>query len=314
MSESYTIGLDVGGTKSLGLLVDRHGEVLAESRVPTPQGSQELLDTIADVVDELRALSGRIDGVGAGMPGLVTPDGRLRYAPNLVDADELDVVGGLRHRIPEPILVDNDANCAVWAEHTAGVAVGHDDVLLITLGTGIGTGLVVDGRLPRGANGFAGELGHIIIDPGGLRCGCGRHGCFETVASASGLVELARRTIAEGKARSLLGSVGGDAQMLKGEHITRAARQGDADALEILEEYGRWVALGLANYATILDPELVVVAGGLLVEGDLVLAPIRRHFGQLVMAADHRPPIEVVPAALGERAGALGAALLARPG
>lgn len=306
------VGVDVGGTKSLGVLVDEHGEVLAESRVPTPDGAQELLDTIAAVVAELTELAGGVVGVGVGVPGIVDADGRLRYAPNLVGADELPVRELLRDRFDVPIVVANDTDCAAWAEHTLGAAQGHDEAVLVTLGTGIGTGIIADGRIQLGAHGFAGELGHHVVDAGGVRCSCGNRGCWETVASATGLARLAIATVERGRGGALKTIVTRDPTALRGEHVTRAAREGDETAIGIIGEFVGWVALGLANGAAILDPSLILVGGGLVAEHELLLDPIRARFAEMVFAGGHRPRVAIEPAGLGERAGALGAAVLGR--
>ncbi len=306
------VGIDVGGTKSLGVLVDADGEVLAESRVPTPDGADELLDMIDAVVAELTELAGEVTGIGVGVPGIVDAEGRLRYAPNLVGADELPVRDLLRLRFDAPIVVANDTDCAAWAEHTLGAAVGHDEAVLVTLGTGIGTGIIADGRIQLGAHGFAGELGHHVVDPDGVRCSCGNRGCWETRASATGLARLAVAAVEGGRGGALKGLVSHDPSSLRGEHVTRAARDGDETAIEIIDEFVGWVALGLANCAAILDPSLILVGGGLVAEHELLLDPIRARFDELVFAGGHRPQVAIEPAGLGERAGALGAAVLGR--
>ncbi|MEO1062208.1 MAG: ROK family protein [Actinomycetota bacterium] len=306
------VGVDIGGTKSLGVLVDDQGEVLAESRVPTPDGASELLDMVAAVVAELTELAGAVDGVGVGVPGIVDAEGRLRYAPNLVGADELAVRELLQLRFDVPIVVANDTDCAAWAEHTLGAARGHGEAMLVTLGTGIGTSIIVDGRVQLGANGFAGELGHHVVDPVGVECSCGNRGCWETKASATGLARLAVETIGRGRGGVLKSLVADDPSSLRGEHVTRAAREGDQTAIEIIDEFAGWVALGLANGVAILDPSLIVVGGGLVAEHELLLDPVRSRFDGMIFANGHRPQVTIVPAALGERAGALGAAVLAR--
>ncbi len=310
MSSDLGIGIDVGGTKCLGVLIDAGGDVLAESRVPTPEGAAELIDTIVAVAAELAGLAGGFTSVGVGVPGLVTAEGILRFAANLVGVSDLPVGDLLVERLGRSVVVDNDANCAVWAERAFGAMRGHDDGILITLGTGIGTGIVAGGRLWRGAHGFAGELGHLIVDPSGDECTCGRRGCWETMASGRGLAALARRAIAVGVGGNILSVAGGDLDTVRGEHVTRAAQQGDVEAKEIIDAYARWVALGIANGVAVLDPEILLIGGGLVAEHELLLDPIRGHLDELVFAAGHRPRVPVEPTALGERAGAIGAALL----
>jgi glucokinase len=309
-----TIGVDVGGTKCLGVAADAEGRVLAEHRLATPDDGAGLIESIAAVVHELGRAVGDVAGVGVGVPGLVDGTGALRFTPNLPGIRELSVGALLGERFGDvPLHVDNDATCAGWAEATLGAAAGKRHVLLATLGTGIGGGLVADGRLLRGANGFAGEIGHIVVDPSGPPCPCGQRGCWERFASGSALARFADEVIGEDQTSRMLELAGGRRADLRGEHVTRAAAEGDPIALGLMDRFGWWLALGLANLANILDPECIVIGGGLIESGGVILEPTRRAFHELVEGAEHRPDIPIVAAALGERAGAIGAALLARP-
>jgi glucokinase len=184
--------------------------------------------------------------------------------------------------------------------------------VLVTLGTGIGAGLVAGGRLYRGAHGFAGEPGHMVIDPNGPPCPCGRRGCWERFASGSGLGRLARDAAAAGRARRVVDLAGGDPEDVRGEHVTRAALDGDGEAIEVMREFAWWFAVGVANLVNILDPEVVIVGGGLAEAGDVFLEPAREAFARLVLAPDHRPLVPIRNAEFGPEAGAIGAALLAR--
>ncbi len=307
---TYVAGIDIGGTKSLGVVIDEQGVVVAESRVPTPQGAEALLSTVEALVEDLGNVVGEISAVGVGVPGLVTADGLFRFAPNLAEVRELPVGALLRERLDIPVVVDNDANAAAWAEHKSGAAVGVDNLVLITLGTGIGTGVVLDGKIQRGAYGFAGEVGHIIVDPDGAMCPCGRRGCWETLASGRGLARMGRELVESGRGNAILVLAGGDIALIRGEHVTRAARRGDEDALTLLKQFAWNIGLGLANASAILDPELVLLGGGLVAELDLLIDDIRVAHSELVMGAGHREPLRIEPVALGERAGAMGAAFL----
>ncbi|MCP5028982.1 MAG: ROK family protein [Actinomycetia bacterium] len=312
--ESCVIGIDVGGTKALGLVIDAEGDVLLQEKWPTRQGASAVTEMLAELALALRSRvspSHEVRGLGVGMAGLVDSMGRLRRAPNLVDADEFAVRDLLEPRVGMPVLVDNDANCAARAELHAGVAVGVQHAVLITLGTGIGGALIVDGKVVRGAAGMAGEPGHMLVDPAGPKCVCGSTGCWERYASGAGLAYLGRRAADDGRLASVLANIGGSAESIRGEHITRAARMGDVGAAAILDEFAWWVSVGLANCAAMSDPEMIVVGGGLVRDWDLFGPRVRRHLGEVLVAAEHRPEIRVEPAAAGEAAGALGAALLA---
>jgi glucokinase len=287
--------------------------VVDELRVPTPRGKEATVAVLGDVAAELLARHPDAVAVGVGVPGLVDADGTLRYAPNLPGVDELPLAPPLAERLGRPVVVDNDANCAGWAEREVGAGHGRDHMVLVTLGTGIGGGIVLGGRLFRGHHGFAGEIGHMVVDPNGPRCPCGQRGCWERFASGSGLGRLAQEVAVSGRAERVVALAGGDPELVKGEHVTAAAAEGDEEAAAIMAEFGWWVALGLANLANAFDPELFVLGGGLVEAGDVLLRPVRSAFHDLLEGADHRPPVGIEPAVLGEHAGAIGAALLARP-
>ncbi|MCI3948668.1 MAG: glk [Acidimicrobiales bacterium] len=308
-----TIGLDVGGTKVLGVVLDDDAAVVAERKEPTRRDAAGLLEGLVAVATELRREAPAATALGVGLPGLVDRHGTLRFAPNLPGIVELPVGPTLAEAFGLPVRADNDATCAAWAEHQLGAAAGADTALLVTLGTGIGGGLVVDGLLVRGANGFAGEVGHMVVDDGGIPCTCGRRGCWERYASGTALGQQARALVAEGGGTRLVELAGGDPAGVTGEHVTTAAAEGDADAVAVLAGFADWFALGLANLIHAFDPSRCVIGGGLVAAGDVVFGPIRTALADVrLVAPEHRPPVEVVPATLGARAGAIGAALLAR--
>ena len=299
-----SVGIDVGGTKIL-VVCDEPGRDL---RLPTPRGGGLVVDAIAAAVEAV----GGADAVGVGVAGLVDRAGVLRVGPNLPGVIGFPYRAELEARLRVPVAVDNDATAAMWAELRLGAARGATEAVLVTLGTGIGGGHVTGGVLQRGAHGFAGEPGHMVVDPRGPQCVCGRRGCWERFASGSGLGRLARDAAAAGRAGRVVELAGGDPEAVRGEHVTQAASEGDRGAIAVLREFGWWVALGIANLVNVLDPEVVVVGGGLAEAGELLLAPVRERFDELVLAPEHRPPVRIVAAELGERAGAIGARLLAQ--
>ena len=312
-------GLDLGGTKILGVVTDplAPATVLFSHRVDTPRGADALVAAMAAVVAELGAEAARrglpaLAAVGVGVAGLVDRQGVLRFAPNLPSVIDLDVHEALVEATGLPVAVDNDANVATLAEHRLGAGQQADDMVLVTLGTGIGGGVVAGGVLQRGAVGFAGEPGHMVVDPNGPPCPCGRRGCWERYASGSGLGRIARDAAHAGRADSIVALAGGDPESVRGEHVTRAAADGDAEALELMREFGWWVALGVSNLENLLDPGVIVIGGGLAEAGELLLGPTREAYADLVLAHDHRPPARIVGAELGADAGAIGAVLLGR--
>jgi glucokinase len=309
MGGRAAIGLDIGGTKLRGLLVGEDGTVLARSAEETPaDDSDATLQRLFDVVEELRG-SGDVVAIGVGAAGMVDFEtGTMRWAPNLA-WKELPIRNLVSERFALPCVVDNDANAAAWGEYRFGAANGYLHVLMVTVGTGIGGGIVTDGALYRGAHGFAAEIGHIIVEPGGPECGCGNRGCWEQVASGQALDRLARLA-AETQPGSLIAALA-EAEEATGRHVATAATRGDSVAIGILAEIGRRLGEGIAGLVNILDPEAVVVGGGVAEVGDVLMSPTRDAFLASVEAPDHRPEVALLRARLGNSAGSIGAAALA---
>jgi glucokinase len=311
---TLTCGVDVGGTRIRGGVVDESGTVLEELEVESPAtDAPAIVGTIARLVAELAARHD-VAAVGVGAAGYI--DGSrsvVRFAPNLAWRD-LDLRAALESRVGLPVVVENDANAAAWGEFRHGAGADVDDLLLVTVGTGVGGGVVIRGRLHRGAFGVAGEIGHVRVVPDGIPCGCGNLGCLESYGSGTALVREARAAARGGPApaRSLLERAGGSAAGITGPMITACAREGDAFSVAQLARVGTWLGEGIASLAAVLDPAAVVVGGGVSAAGDLLMDPIREAFGRQLTGRGHRPLAEFRLAALGNRAGLIGAADLAR--
>ncbi len=307
-------GIDVGGTKIAGGVVDGEGNVLEQLRVESPATDVEgIEDAIAGLVARLAAKH-PIEAVGIGAAGYIDKSrSTVYFAPNLAWRD-IDLRAELEPRVNLPVVVENDANAAAWGEFTYGAGHDVDDLLLITVGTGVGGGLVLDGELYRGAFGVGAEIGHLRVVPGGRLCGCGNYGCFEQYASGTALVRNAREAASAGSllARTLLDLTGGDVDRIDGPIITEAARAGDKFAIEQISELGRWLGEGIASLAAVLDPAVVAIGGGVADADELLLEPIRSAFAANLTGRGHRPMLEIRKAALGNRAGLIGAADLAR--
>jgi len=307
------LGVDVGGTKLLAVRMNPDGSATTETTQHSPKDGPSLVAAIRDTVD--RYCDGSVPAIGVGVPGLVDPSGTVRFAPNLQGLSGHELKPALESVFPgTAVWTGNDATAACWGERTRGAASGSDEVLMVTLGTGIGGGVVSGGRLHEGAHRYAGEFGHMVVDPNGPLCPCGKRGCWERFASGSGLGVLAREAALAGTAGRLVELAGGDPEAVRGEHVTSAAAEGDPSAQEIMDRFAWWVALGLSNLANILDPELIVIGGGLITAGEVLMNPIRRAFDDLVEAPAARTRLRIVPAALGAAAGAIGAALRAGSG
>jgi glucokinase len=309
--EPRAVGVDIGGTKIAAGVVAEDGRILERVRVPTPPDDEPAtLAALHAVVDELRDRDPRVEAIGVGAAGLVErPGGNARWAPHN-SYRRLELRRLLHERTGLPTSVDNDANAAAWAEARFGAGAVSDDLVLVNVGTGIGGGLVLNGQLYHGEHGFAGELGHLIVDPDGDRCACGNRGCLEAMASGSTLGRLGREAAAADPGGRLAALAGGP-DLVTGEVVFAAAAEGDKPALALFERVGHWLGVGIASLVTIFDPDLVVVGGGVAATGELLLAPARASFERYVHARDHRDLPPVVPARLGADAGLVGAATLA---
>lgn len=283
----------------LAVVVDRSQptEILAQHLVSTPSSAEGVISSLL----ELAQMCGTEGHLGIGLAGLVEDGEVLRAAPNLQCMIDVPVRSALEGALGVPVYIENDATCALVAEMTYGVAQGIDDTVLVTLGTGIGGGVAIGGSIRRGAHGFAGEPGHMCVDPSGPLCVCGRSGCWERYASGSGVVWLAQQ-------RGLATDRSGHA--ITSEVLVERARSGDGLALDVWAEFAEWLARGLANLADVLDPELFVIGGGLVSVSDLYLERTRELFADEVLGGRSRRRTRIEPAQSGPSAGAIGAALL----
>jgi glucokinase len=280
------IGIDVGGTKCLGVALDNTGKVVQEIRRPTPHATQ-LVDQLWEMYHDL----GAAGALGIGVPGLISPEGIIRASPNMQGAYNIEVGPQLRDRIGHNVSVENDATMAAFGEWRNGAARGTQDALIVTLGTGIGGGVVMGGRLQRGAHGFAGEIGHMMVDRDGVECPCGRRGCWERYASGSALTWLS----------------GG----VSGEELFARVNNGDTSAIQVVDTFIDWIVAGLASLTNVCDPEVIVLGGGVITSLDIHFDRVRERFGDALYSSKWRPHPRVEPAQLGEYAGAIGSAIFA---
>lgn len=311
-----TIGVDIGGTKIMAGVVAEDGTVLDRVKIPTPKAPEQTAEAIAEAVRAVRG-GHDVQAVGLGAAGFVSADrATVLFAPNVAWRHE-----PLKARIEAlvdglPVVVENDANAAAWGEAKFGAGAGRPNVVLYTVGTGIGGGIVLGGELYRGHFGIGGEFGHYRVVPDGLLCGCGNHGCMEQYASGSALTRFARERAAEDpqSAQILLSLGDGTPEGVVGAHITEAARKGDPASLAGFAEIAGWLGQSMADLGSILDPEVFVIAGGVSEAGELLAGPTRERYQAALAGAGNRPFAEVVTATLGPEAGLIGAADLARRG
>ncbi|QOR45845.1 ROK family glucokinase [Trueperella pecoris] len=311
---SAIIGVDVGGTKIAAGLVDEQGNILKMTRKPTDTRTPDsVIETILEVIGELRA-DADAQAVGIGAAGFINADrSTVNFAPNL-NWRNLPLGKRVSEATGLPTVVENDANAAAWGEFRFGAAAQYDSAAVITVGTGIGGGIIVGGKLLRGASGFAGEIGHLNMAENGIPCGCGLRGCWEVYSSGGALLRAARKIARQDRERSagMLDLAGGDPEAITGIMITQAAQNGCAGANEAFAEVGRWLGQGMADLSAILDPEAFVLAGGVSEAGNVLLRPARDAFLECLTARDFRPEPPVLLAKLGNDAGLIGAADLAR--
>jgi glucokinase len=312
---TYTIGIDVGGTKVLGGVVDENGKVIATARKDTPrEGGSALTQSIADIAQELMQ-NHHIESVGVSAAGFVSSDRKTMLAtPNIADWNGVNLDEELTKLIGLNVIIENDANAAAWGEAKFGAGRNQAHMMMLTVGTGIGGGVVVNGALYRGAFGIAAEFGHMRVVPDGHLCGCGARGCFEQYASGNALLRHAREAISASPeiARNLLSRGDGTVQGLTGKAITEAARDGDPVALAAFNTAGQWLGAGIATLAVILDPACVVIGGGVIDAGEILLKPTREALERTMPFAGKHPYPEIIAAELGNEAGLVGVADLAR--
>lgn len=312
------VGLDVGGTKILGVALDQRGQILAEARRDTPAQVPALVEQLANLADALATQVGEEGPIalGLGIPALVHQGRRLGSAPNLPAVAGVDIVPMVTEALEERarsagwIVVENDGTAATWAEHCLGAGRGADDLVMVTLGTGIGGGIVAGGAIQRGTAGLAGEIGHMVVDPAGPECPCGRRGCWEQMASGNALGRFGREAARAGSSPALLARLQ-ETGAVRGEDVVAAAAAGDRGAGAVLETHRDWMALGIANLVEILDPGIVVLGGGLIRQATELVPALAERVPRLLRRGERLAQPQIAAAVLGERTGALGCALLA---
>jgi len=294
---TLTVGIDIGGTKVAAGVVDADGRVVDRTEMPTP--TSDSTELVAAITDTARGFLSSHDAtaVGVGVAGLVDREGEIVRSASHLPLRDFPLREAVATAVGVPVVVDNDANAGGWAEVRFGAAAGCSDALFVGVGTGIGGALVIGGQLRRGAYGTGGEIGHLIVERDGRACPCGSRGCWEQYASGRAFLRAAREA-------------GFD--VAHGSEVTTAAEAGDATAIGVFDEVGTWLGLGIAGLVAVLDPEVVVIGGGLSATGELLLAPTRRAFDDYLTARGRHPEPRLVVAALGPDAGLIGAAELAR--
>lgn len=308
------IGIDIGGTKILGALVDEQGEILHELRVPSPaQDPDALVDAVVNLIGELAKLTQEpIVGAGVAAAGFIDADqSTILYAPNLNWRNE-PLRQRLQARVEFEVVIENDANAAGWAEYKFGAGKGSKDMVMLTLGTGVGGAIVADYKLRRGGFGVGAELGHVRVFPDGKLCGCGQRGCIEQYASGTAVLKAAKKLVAsDGPAGQRIRQIAGGAE-LTGHHVYQALLENDPGAVSLIVQAGEHLGMAMASITAVLDPQVYVIGGGLSEAGEYILEPIRKSYLANLPARGYRPEAQIVAAKFSNQAGVIGAADLAR--
>jgi glucokinase len=311
-SSDLTIGIDIGGTKISAGVVDSSGNLINSSRISTPtEGGKELILAVINLIKELKEKH-EIKGIGISIAALISSDyGTIVGAPNIANLSKLNFVNEIKAEFKLPIVVENDANSAMWAEFKFGNAKGLNPVMFFIIGTGVGGGLVIDGKLFKGANGIGAEFGHMCVVPNGLLCGCGSKGCIEQYASGGALIRYANEAILDNPQGSETLLSFGEGK-LTGSGLTKAAKAGNELALAAFNKQADWLGLACASYSLILDPEAIIIGGGVADAGELFLAPVREAMRRYMPFAESHVPPKIIAAKFGNDAGLIGAADLVR--
>lgn len=318
MTAIYCVGIDLGGTTIKAGIVDEDYRIVKSGAIPTitDRGAEKLIQDMAELVsvllEEAEISMDEVASVGLGVPGTANKKtGIMEYANNLNMKDEPFILF-LKRYFKKPVYFTNDANAAAWGEYLAGSGKGYRSLVMVTLGTGIGGAMILDGKLYEGCNFAAGEFGHFVIQCEGEPCNCGRRGCFETYASATGLIRMAKQAMEteEGRKSSLWNLCSGETDGLNAEMIFKAAKKGDLTARQTVERYLYYLSVGITDIINIFQPEILCIGGGVSRAGNQLLDPLKRMVDQQIYTRDSQVKTEIVTATLGNDAGIIGAAML----
>jgi glucokinase len=311
-SSDLTIGIDIGGTKISAGVVDSSGNLIDSSRCSTPtEGGKELISSVINLIKEFNKKY-EIKGIGISIAALISSDyGTIVGAPNIANLSKLNFVNEIKEEFELPIIIENDANAAMWAEFKFGNAKGLNPVMFFIIGTGVGGGLVIDGKLFKGANGIGAEFGHMCVVPNGLLCGCGSKGCIEQYASGGALIRYANEALLANPDKSEEVLSFGEGK-LSGTALTKAAKAGNELALAAFSKQADWLGLACASYSLIIDPQAIIIGGGVVDAGELFLAPVRAAMRKYMPFAESHVPPKIIAAKFGNDAGLIGAADLVR--
>jgi glucokinase len=311
----HAVGIDIGGTKIAGALVDENGKIARELRVSSPiEDSSQMVEAISSVINELTA-DHQVVGIGVAAAGFLSVDREVMFhSPNIAAWRNEPLKSRIQEKTSYPVLLENDANAAGWAEFRFGAGQDVQSMIMLTIGTGVGGAVISDGRLLKGGFGVGGELGHVLAIPGGRNCGCGLKGCLEPYASGTALLSAARDLAKSGDPRGKrLRELGSENAVLNGEHVYQAIMEDDEGALAIISELGEHLGVAIGSiFVPVLDPELAVIGGGVSAVGERLLEPIRAGYAKSMPARGYRPELKIVKAQFMNQAGLIGAADLAR--
>ncbi len=314
---NYYIGVDIGGTNIKAGVVDEEYNLLSSVSVKTNavNGYESVAEAIYEAIEKAVAQSGvamdDIKSIGVGCPGTMdSENGVVLYANNL-HWENVPLAKDIEKKFGKRVILENDANVAAYGEFLAGAAKGATNSVVLTLGTGVGAGIIINGEIYSGSNNAGGEIGHTVIEVDGCQCTCGRKGCFETYASATGLIRMTKEMIEERPQTKMREMVERDGKV-SARTSFNAAKLGDPEAIEVVEKYVKYLAAGIANVINVFQPDILCIGGGVCNEGDNLLIPLKKQIAQQIYSKNSAKNTEIVICSLGNKAGMIGSAMLGR--
>lgn len=311
-SDLLSAGFDIGGTNIRGLALGNDGELTQLHQRKHLGDLKSIVNSIVDISMQIQITTNKkIRNIGIGCAGLVDSNGVVKTSPNIQAIENFPLRTEVEEKLQIPVIVENDANCAAWAEAKLGAAQDSNNVIVVSFGTGIGAGILLNGELQKGASGYAGEIGHMVIEKGGLACPCGKRGCWEQYASGSALGRIANEMLNEKTITKIKSNTGSQNASITSEQIGIAAQENHPEAIRVIKAYSEQVAIGLGNLTKALDPEVIILGGAITAIGEPLLQPIKESYLEVTGSGLDSTTVEILLARFGNKAGSIGAAIFA---
>ena len=311
-SDPLSAGFDIGGTNIRGLALGNDGELTELHQRRHFGDLKSIVDSIVEISMQIETTTNKkIRNIGIGCAGLVDSNGVVKTSPNIQAIENFPLRTDVEEKMQIPVVVENDANCAAWAEAKLGAAQGRNNAIVVSFGTGIGAGILLNGELQKGASGYAGEIGHMVIEKEGLACPCGKRGCWEQYASGSALGRIANEMLNEKTITKMKTNTDFQNTLITSEQIGIAAQENHPEAIRVIKAYSEQVAIGLGNLTKALDPEVIILGGAITAIGEPLLQPIKKSYAEIAASESDSANVEILLARFGNKAGSIGAAIFA---